>query len=524
MRRNFSFYTLVAGLAVSAFVSSCHTQKVASTQGVSNRSIVVLYDNDVHCNVSGYSKFAGLRDAVSDTADVAMVSCGDYLQGGTTGAISRGQYVVDVMRSVGYDAVTLGNHEFDYGIEPMFKLLESLKAPVTCVNLRDMQGKGVLAPYVMKKVGGKNIAFVGVVTPGTLRTEAYSFYDEEGKQMYDLAAKDVYSLVQKSADEARKKGADYVIVLSHLGEDPTIENVDSHGLIKATRGIDVVLDGHTHNVVPALTVNNIDGKPVYISQTGTKFWNVGKLVINREGKISTEMVNIKNLTRVNQDVQNVIDSVEALSKAITSRPICESEVDLVILDAEGRQRVRVAETNAGDIVADAFRDITGAEIGVTNGGGIRTEVKAGSLTYGDMVSLLPYENYVCMVEITGKELKEMLNAVTATLPLPSGDFPQVSGIKFVVNVGKEDRITNLEVQNKESGKYEPIVMDKTYTLATTDYCITGGGMAGKLKNNKVLLDKYIVYNECLIKYVTEKLNSHIGQEYAKPQGRITVKQ
>lgn len=515
----------LSALAVSLLMTSCgiFNKPIIDQAYIKEKSIVVLYDNDVHCNIAGYAKLAGLRDAISDTAHVAVVSSGDYLQGGTAGAISHGQYIVDVMKKVKYDAVTLGNHEFDYGINEMFDLLKQLDAPVVCANLRDMKGKQVFSPYIMKQYGAKKVAFIGAVTPGTLRTEAYSFYDKNDKQMYDLAAKDIYTLVQNAADEARKKGADYVIVLSHLGEDPTLENIDSHGLIKATKGIDVVLDGHTHNVVPALMVNNKDGKPVLITQTGTKFWNAGKLLITPEGKITAELINEKNMTRVNPVVQAATDSVLALSNEITSRPICESEVDLVILDDNGRQRVRVAETNAGDIVADAFRMMTDADLGVTNGGGIRTQIKAGKLTYGDMVSLLPYDNYVSVVELTGRELTDMLTATTGNLPNESGDFPQVSGIKFTVNVGKADRITDLVVLNKTTGKYEPVVMDKTYRLATTDYCITGGGMAGKLKNNKVVLDKYIVYNECLIKYVTEKLNSHIGQEYAKPQGRITVK-
>lgn len=510
---------IAIGAIASMAVNSCTTTKHIPTNA---KSIVVLYENDVHCGIGGYAKLAGLRDAISDTASVAVVSNGDYLQGGTAGAISSGQYIVDIMKHLRYDAVTLGNHEFDYTVPKMMDLFKQLGAPVTCVNFIDMNGKPVFAPYVMKRYGKKNVAFVGVVTPTALATEAYSFYDKDDNQLYDLAPKDVYSLVQTAVDNARKAGADYVIVLSHLGEDKNDMNVDSHGLIQSTRGIDALLDGHTHNVVPCLKVKNLDGKEVIVSQTGTKFANVGKLVIMPNGNISTELVPVKTIARVNDEVKQATDSVVSLANELVNRHVCVSDVDLIILDSKGLQEVRKNETNAGDIVTDAYRIMTGADFAITNGGGIRSEVKAGKLTYGDMVSLLPYDNYVSLVEITGAQLLDLLNACTRFLPATNGDFPQVSGLNFTVKVGTDEGVTDLKVLNQESGEYEPVVMDKTYKLATIDYCISGGGLQGKLKKNNVLKPNIMIYNKCLIQYVTEKLGGHIGKEYEKPAGRIKI--
>lgn len=516
---------LVAVLAIVLF--SCRSAAdSARLQGQSNskgKSIVVLYENDVHCSIDGYAKFAGLRDAVSDTASVAVVSCGDFLQGGTAGAISKGQYVVDVMRSVGYDAVTLGNHEFDYKTPRMFNLFSSLQCPVTCVNLRSLSdGSFPFAPYIIKDMAGKKVAFVGVTTPTTIATEEYAFFDENGMQLFELCPDKTYDLVQKAVDGARAEGADYVIVLAHLGEDLNDLNVDSHGLIRSTSGIDVVLDGHTHSVIPSDTVHNRLGMPVIISETGTKFANIGKLLISSDGHISTQLIPMADVTYSNPVVRHTTDSVVALAEKETSVKICTSDVRLMIHDANGKQEVRKGETNAGDLVADAYRDLTGADFALTNGGGIRSELHDGTLTYGDIISLLPYNNYICAVEITGAQLMELISACTQSVPHENGDFPQVSGLKFTVNVG-DKRVSDVLVENKTGGGFEPLDLERTYQLATIDYCITGGGFMGLLKHNKVTKQTGVNYSDCLIQYLQKTLRGHIGKQYSKPQGRITIK-
>ena len=225
----------------------------------------MLYENDVHCAVDGYAKLAGLRDAIADTAHVVLVSNGDYVQGMTVGAISKGQYVVDIMQTMGYDAITLGNHEYDYGMERMFQLLRQVPAPIVCANLYDMKNEHlVYAPYVIKRVGNKKIAFVGASTPTSMETEAYAFRDDEGKTIYDLQIEDIPTMVQKAVDEARRAGADYVILDSHLGEEETDRNSDSHYVVANTTGIDIVLDGHSHAVIVADTVMNKAGKPIVV--------------------------------------------------------------------------------------------------------------------------------------------------------------------------------------------------------------------------------------------------------------------
>lgn len=515
-------FLLFAALALAAVATHAREEKQpASTPAA--RSIVILYENDVHCAVDGYAKVAGFRDAIADTADVMLVSNGDFVQGMTVGAISKGQYVIDIMRAMNYDAITLGNHEYDYGMERLFQLLRQVPTPIVCANLYDYGlQRLVYAPYVLRRVGGKQIAFVGVSTPTSVDTEAYAFRDDKGTLIYDLQHEDLAGLVQRAVDEARRAGADYVVLDSHLGEEETDRNSDSHTIVSKTRGIDIVLDGHSHSVIKADIVNNIDGKPVVVSQTGTKFANVGKLVIAPDGKMTTELIPLDQLTAKNAYVAAITDSIHALLEAETSRVICRTEVPLRILDDEGNEIARLGEVNAGDIVTDAFRFYTGSDIGILNSGGIRNEInKTGEVTYGDLLSLLPYDNNIVVAEAKGSTIQKMLEKLVSFLPKTDGQFPQVSGLKFTTRVA-DHSVSDVQVLNSATQHYEPLNPDRTYTIATTKYCVNDGGLYDTLKNCPIILETQTSYNEAFIEYVTKNLGGHIGKEYAEPQGRITV--
>lgn len=502
-------------------VTVCNGQNKKVSSKKSGRSVVILYENDVHCAIDGYAKVAGLRDAIRDTADVLMVSSGDYVQGSMAGAISKGQFVIDIMKAAGYDVVTLGNHEFDYKVPRLLELTNQLDATTVCANLFDIKtGKTVFEPFTIKNVGGWKVAFVGVVAPSTMNTERFAFYSDEGEQLYTLKPDNVYDLVQQSVDQAREQGADFVVVLSHLGEDKTDENVDSHGLAAKTRGIDVILDAHTHSLRPADTVFNLDSKPVAISQTGYEFANIGKLLITKDGKMSLSMIPVASITQSSKAVAKATESVKKQMEQVTKRVVCHSDYTLKILDDAGEYLVRYSETNAGDIVADAYLYATGADVAFTNAGGIRNELKAGDLTYGDFIQLLPYDNYLTVIEAKGSTIVEMLRRTTAKMSYDNGDFPQCSGIRYTIHTGVHD-ITDVEVMNAE-GKYEPIELERTYKLVTIDYCVTGGGFARAFENSKVLMKTNIHYRDVVVEYIEKELKGVIGIRYAKPQGRITV--
>lgn len=508
-------------IAIASLANSCKVQQHNNVK--KSKSLVVLYDNDVHCNIEGYAKIAGLRNAIADTADVLLVSCGDFLQGGRISTISKGQYVVDVMKKANYDIVTLGNHEFDFGADHMFALLKDLNAPITCVNFKDHKtGKNIYAPYFIKQAGNKKIAFVGVTTPTAITSERYAFFDERGQQIYNMSENEVYALVQKTVDEVRAKGANYVVVLSHLGEEPTEYNVDSRGLIANTTGIDVLLDGHTHATIEKETLKNKEGKAVLTSQTGTKFANIGKLTLSPDGRFSTEFVSAQNV-KEDAKVRQAVDSINGLADAYFNTLVGKCDFGINITGENGKRAVRIAETNAGDIIADAFREIAGTDIGMTDGGSVRADIKPGDIRIKDVIDVLPYDNAVYEIEVDGKQIETTLNACIQKLPLEDGEFPQVSGLTFNIRLGKDgNKVSDIKILNKKTGNYEPIDYNAHYTIATIDYIVTGGGMYNTLKDSKILRKDIIIDKDALIQYISKNMNGKVRAEYAKPQGRINI--
>ena len=487
------------------------------------KSIVILYENDAHCGIDGYTKMAGLRDAInqSDTAYAAAVCCGDFLQGNTTGAISKGQYIADILRLMDYHALTLGNHEFDYGVPRMRALLEQVGTPVVCANLYEAgEQHPMFAPYVIHQYGDKKVAYVGACTPETMILEGYSFYDTNGILLYDLKPKTFYELIQQAVDAARGEGADYVVLLSHVGETPQSMGFSSHRLVNNTRGIDVVLDGHSHEIFEGVKVKNLDGKEIIVTQTGTQFANVGKLVITPDGRFITQLVKSKDIPYANAKVTAATDSIHQKVKAVTSEVVAHSDYTLVVSDENDQWIVRGEETNAGDLVADAYRYAMKADIGMENGGGIRNDINAGDITYGDIIGMLPYDNTLRRIMVSAEQLQQMLIRCTSLVPVLDGNFPQVSGLRFTVH-SKSHTVSDIEILQAD-GSYAPIDMQRTYSVALTNYNHEGGGFFECFKKCVVLQESTMRYYEALSDYLHTVLGGTTGATYAQPQGRIRI--
>ena len=487
------------------------------------KSIVILYENDAHCGIDGYTKMAGLRDAITsaDTAYVGAVCVGDFLQGNTTGAISKGQYIADIMRYMDYHALTLGNHEFDYGVPRLKQLLEQVGTPVVCANFFEAgEPQPVYAPYVIHQYGDKKVAFVGACTPETMILEGYSFYDTNGILLYDLKQKTFYQIIQQAVDAARAEGADYVVLLSHVGETPQSLGISSYRLVNNTRGIDIVLDGHSHEIIENARIKNLDGKEITVTQTGTQFANVGKLVITPDGRFLTKLIKRSEIPYENAKITATVDSIHQMVKAVTSEVVAHSDYRLVVSDANDQWIVRGEETNAGDLVADAYRYAMKADIGLENGGGIRNDIHAGDITYGDIIGMLPYDNTLRRISVTAEQLKQMLTRCTALVPVLDGNFPQCSGLRFTIH-SKSHTVSDIEILRAD-GSYAPIDMQRTYSVALTNYNHEGGGFFDSFKKCVVLQESSLRYYEALSDYLHNVLGGTTGRSYAKPQGRIRI--
>ncbi|MBQ4068102.1 MAG: 5'-nucleotidase C-terminal domain-containing protein [Lachnospiraceae bacterium] len=508
-----------------------------------NDDVVILFENDVHCNVDGYAKISALKtDIAQETDYVGVVSVGDYIQGSSLGAISKGEYIVNLINLVGYDALALGNHEFDYKITRLFELVDIMDTKPICCNFKNVDDKSsVFDSYRIVSYGNVDIAYIGVTTPDTITSSSPAqFKDEDGDYIYTFSGNNLYNTVQKTINAAKKEGADYIIGLTHLGTEDVYEEWSAQELIKNTTGFDVVLDGHSHSVVEEMKIKDKNGNKVTVASTGSKFENIGKLTISQDGKIKTELIATESYEKTDENINKYIEQINEEYAELGNKKIGVSKVDLITDDKAGNRLIRNAETNLGDFCADAFRIVTGADIGFMNGGGIRAAMSKGDVTFNDILSVFPFNNQVCVIEATGQDIVDMLELGVVNYPEEDGTFQHVSGITFniddsiestvelddnLVFIGVEGarRINNVKVLNKDTGEYEPIDLEKTYSLASHSYLLLDqGGGASMFAGAKVLQNDGMLDVEMLEIYITEHLGGVIGKEYATSQNRITI--
>ena len=513
----------------------------AATFAKDSETIVILYENDVHCAVEGYSKLVAMKNELkSEYEYVGVVSSGDFVQGGTLGAVSKGEYIVELMNLVGYDAIAPGNHEFDYTISRLTELYELSETKyISCNFAKIGEEKTYFEPYTIVSYGDVDIAYIGIITPETITSARPSqFRNENGEIIYTFNESRLYELVQESIDEATEDGADYVIALSHIGYDESGELNDVTDVIENTDGLDVVLDAHSHSVIEEKIVKDKSGDDVLLSSTGTGFENIGKLTI-ANGEFDTELVKTETYTKTDADVDAYIAEINESYAELGNRKIGESKVELITHNEEGTRLVRTAETNLGNLCSDALFFVTNADVSYVNGGGLRAPIKSGDMTFNDIYSVFPFNNRIVTAEITGQVLLDMLEMSMISYPQEDGAFPHMSGITFSVNksipssikvdengfftkVDGDYRVYDVKVLDKESGNYKALELDKKYILAAADYYILnfGSGMS-MFKDAKVVESEGMLDVEVLERYITDNLNGVIGEEYKDVVNRIT---
>ena len=518
-----------------------------------SNDIVILHTDDAHCGVNdnlGYAGVAAYKAEMEKTHNyVALVDCGDAIQGESIGTLSAGAYLVDIMNEVGYDFATFGNHEFDYKLPQLAKLTKQAKYQYLACNFKYI-GKGTsdlnYKPYEIVTYGDKKVAFIGIVTPEsfTKSTPAY-FQDESGNYIYSFSEDEtgtaLYEIVQKTVDEARAAGADYVIAMGHLGNEGITDRWTSKAVIANTTGIDAVLDGHDH-IAGVQKVANKDGKQIVLTEPGTKFENLGKLTIKTDGTITAELISPKEFTEKDAGITAYITKLTDTFKEYVSKVVAKSSIALPDKDENGNRLVRNHETALGDLCADAFRVMMDADIGIMNGGGIRKPIKAGDITLDNILSVFPWGNLPCKMEVTGQTVLDMLEMGAINYPEESGGFLSVSGLKYTIMAGVPSsieltdkgefskvagkyRVTNVQVLNKKTNEYEPLDLNKTYTLGGIDYTILYCGDGFTMFNDSKVLkagDASYTDAQMVVDYIENKLGGTIGEEYAKPQGRISV--
>ena len=526
-------FSLVLCMALSVFTGVVYA---ADTD-----TVVILYENDVHCAVEGYSKLAAMKKELSETyTNVGVVSVGDFVQGGTLGAVSKGEYIVNLMNKVGYDAIALGNHEFDYQLPRLNELNAMSNTKFISCNFQKIgEDKTYFEPYTIVSYGNVDVAYIAITTPETINSSSPAqFKNDKGELIYTFNESKLYDIVQTNINAAETAGADYVIALSHIGYDESGNLADITDVIENTDGFDVVLDAHSHSVIEEKVIKDKSGDDVLLTSTGTKFEYIGKLTI-KNGAFDTELVEVESYTKTDPVVDAYITEINENYAQLGNRKIGESKVEFITHDKDGNRLVRNAETNLGNFCSDALRVMTGADMSFVNGGGLRAPMEAGEVTFNDIFSVFPFNNQIVTAEISGQILIDFLEMAVMNYPEEDGSFPHMSGVTFSVNKSiptsvKEDengffekvdgayRVYNVKVLDKTSGEYKALDPNGKYILAGFNYFILdfGGGMT-MFKDAKILDAEGTLDVELLENYIVEHLGGVIGEEYAEVKPNIS---
>ena len=509
--------------------------------------VVILHTNDIHCGISDNVGVARLsqykKDLKKQGFAVLLADAGDAVQGAPIGKLSKGESIVNIMNAIGYDFIIPGNHEFDYGMEQFFKLNALQKTKYASCNFTDLRtGEHPLQAYKIVEAGGHKIAFVGVTTPETLATSTPKYFqDENGKFIYGFSEDDsgakIYAAIQKAVDAAKAEGAEYVIVVGHLGVNGSIPKWSSITIAENTRGVTAIIDGHSHEQFESLMAKNKDGKDVLITQTGTKMQTVGKLVIHDDGTMTSTLEKDDTLPAPDPKILKVIEKENKKFEPILKQTVGEALVDLCERNpATGERRVRSQETNMGDFVADAFRAVLNTDVALVNGGSLRNKISKGVFTYQDILTAFPFGNMSSAVEVKGQTILDALELSAMNLPDENGGFLQVSGMSYTIDatipstveldahgsfvaVRGDRRIKDVMIGGK------PLDPEKIYTVGGTTYVLKDGGNGMVMfKGAKLIDDGTLTDADMIMEYVQNHMNAKIGEEYAnwQGQGRITI--
>ena len=526
-------FSLVLCMALSVFTGVVYA---ADTD-----TVVILYENDVHCAVEGYSKLAAMKNELSETyTNVGVVSVGDFVQGGTLGAVSKGEYIVNLMNKVGYDAIALGNHEFDYQLPRLNELNAMSNTKFISCNFHKIgEDKSYFEPYTIVSYGNVDVAYIAITTPETINSSSPAqFKNDKGELIYTFNESKLYDIVQTNINAAETAGADYVIALSHIGYDESGNLADITDVIENTDGFDVVLDAHSHSVIEEKVIKDKSGDDVLLTSTGTKFEYIGKLTI-KNGAFDTELVEVESYTKTDPVVDAYITEINENYAQLGNRKIGESKVEFITHDKDGNRLVRNAETNLGNFCSDALRVMTGADMSFVNGGGLRAPMESGDITFNDIFSVFPFNNQIVTAEISGQILIDFLEMAVMNYPEEDGSFPHMSGVTFSVNksiptsvkvdangffekVDSAYRVYNVKVLDKTSGEYKALDPNGKYVLAGFNYFLLdfGGGMT-MFKDAKILDAEGTLDVELLENYIVEHLGGVIGEEYAEVKPNIS---
>ena len=497
--------------------------------------VTILYTNDVHSFIDNawtddndqtveglsYAHLAQMKqDLIAAGEHVLVADAGDHIQGSVLGAMDQGETILNLMDGI-YDVATIGNHEFDYGMDRCLSITADADYPyVSCNFVKLADGAPVLRPHVLLEVGGYKVGFVGVTTPETISSSAPAYFqDADGNFIYDILGGDeLYTAVQDSIDALEVAGADYIIALGHMGVDRSSE-ITSRTVIEHVNGLDAFIDGHSHTEIIKEMVKDADGKEVLLTQTGYYLGAIGKLTISDDGSLDTEM--ITSYEGKDEDVSAIKDNWVDEVNGMLGQKIGVLDAPLCMVDSEGKRLVRTVECNLGNFVADSYYyyinevEKLNCDIALINGGGLRADIPAGDATYKSFKAANPFGNILCLVDLTGQQILDALEwgsrYTTGVVgdAAESGAFLHAAGLIYTIdpsiaNTVVEDdqgafagaptgarRVSNVQVYDKATGTYLPLDPTKTYSVVGANYTLRNQGDGYTMLDGTLVKD-YIV--------------------------------
>lgn len=523
-------------LLVSLCLLACSNEKNADT--------IILFTNDINSSddklniyASIYQYFADQKNEYED-ADVVLADGGDSIKGGMIAALSKGKWIVDIMDHIGYDIAIGGNDEFSYGIDNFMKLVEGDNdITYLAANLTDINGDDLLPSYTIKEYSGRKIAFIGILDPTTANnTEPSLFEDDKGNKIYDFYdEKDgdlFYERIQSVLDTISEEEPDLVIAIAHLGlgDGP----YSSNALIENTRGIDILLDGKTHEAYDTL-VKDKDGHDVMVAQGGEGEY-ITKVWINPDGIIDISQVKIEDIRKGQAYIETMeyIATIKDDYSALLNETIASTQFDLTCKDENAEILIDKKETNLGDLVTDAYRFSLDTDIALVTAANITNNIDKGKVTLEDILDVFDKNLLLNKASISGETLLDLLEIAYCNTPFGSGSFLQVSGLKltldttipspvivnedgiFKIDEDKQRRVSEVYIYDVNTDDYLKLDPDKTYTLAFDEKMTETLGTA--IADVEISLNRVMYDGEALVNYLSAILNGKIPISYSDPNG------
>ena len=553
-----SFFTVII-LVLFTACSNTPTNTSKSNEvkkAALTKNLTLLVTSDIHSGVEDNWTLAGVyekRKEYEAKGDYTLlIDDGDLLQGNLLSSTTKGVALMEIANEAGFDIMTFGNHEFDYGMEQFMANAKLLKNPYISCNF-NKNGELIFKPYVIKEFDGVKFAFIGINTPETLSTSKPKYFqDENGNFIYSFFqgnnGETLYTKIQETINSAKSEGADYIIAVAHIGQKETSGPYKYSDIISHTSGFDVFLDGHGHDT-DQVNMKDKDGNTVFRMGVGTKLSCIGVVTFTPAGTIEHELLTYEKPAdgtepiKYNNSVSLLVNQKSSDINDAISKVIGTTDFPLYIYDPEAKDSagkpiriVRRMGTNLGDLIADAFKNKTGAECSFINGGGIRVNIEKGDITLSEVIDVLPFGNILCLIEVTGQQILDAMEWGCHVTPKESGGFPHVSGITFDLDTSIKDpckvdnngmctgiegerRVKNLKING------EPVNPTKKYKLSTLSYTALNNGDGYTAFDGCTILEEGAAEDYTLVvDYIKNNLGGKIPDTYKDPygEGRINI--